>query len=100
MFAFLFIIRNFINYTDGITLIKMNPPLELHKKYILERAKDNKLVDSSIILSQRRHYISNQGSLFISYSLANEEIIIANPEDITLNFNIKNKSKVNLKKVP
>ena len=100
LFAFLFIIRNFINYTDGITLIKMNPPLELHKKYILERAKDNKLVDSSIILSQRRHYISNQGSLFISYSLANEEIIIANPEDITLNFNIKNKSKVNLKKVP
>ena len=39
LLAVLSIIRIFIKYTGGITLIKMNIPLELHKKYIFKRAK-------------------------------------------------------------
>lgn len=98
LFSVLFILRMFINYADGITLIKMNPPLELHKKYVQERSKVNELVNLSAILSQRMHYISNQGSLFRTYDLANEEIIISNPENVTLNFGIRDSSKVNVNK--
>ena len=93
LFALLSIIRMGIKYTDGITLIKMNPSLELHKRFILSRAKKDKLVDSSTILSQRSYYMSNKGSLYASTNLADEEIIIENPNDITLSFGKTKKFK-------
>lgn len=89
LLAVLLIIRMLINYTGGITLLKMNPPLELHKRYIFERAKTNSSIRFEPILSQVNHYNSNQGSLYKSYDLADEEFIIQNPEDIVLDFGTK-----------
>lgn len=92
--AVLYTIRIFIKYTDGITLIKMNLPLELHKEYIIRRSQDNKLVNPSTILSQREFYNSPKGSLYVSYDgLVNEEIMVENPQDLTLDFDIKRKVK-------
>lgn len=99
LFAILCIIRKGINYTGGITLIKMNPPLQLHKKCIIERAKTNKLIDLDTILSQRKCYNSSRGSLFTSYNLlVNEEFIIQDIKNLTLNFSVKEISN-NAKKV-
>ena len=89
--AVLMFLRMFINYEDGITLVKMNPPLDVHKRYILEKKKNNSLVSLPIVMSQRDMYISEKGSLFRAHPFANEEIIISNLKKIKLNFNLKNK---------
>lgn len=71
---------------DGITLIKMHPTLDLHTKYIIQRAKRNKLVTPAAVLQQRKFFESREGSLNTRIDVVDDEFIIENPEDITLNF--------------
>lgn len=86
LMAVLLIIRMVIGYTGELSLIKMNLSPEQHKRYVLKRSESNSSINISAIFSQMSIYTSIQGSLHRKFDLANEEIIIDNPEDIELNF--------------
>lgn len=90
LFAVLMYTRRYLNYMGGITVIKMNLPLDLHKKYIEGHKALNPLVDVEAILGQRVFYESQYGSLNCPCTgLANKIIKINNPEDVKINYNLK-----------
>lgn len=93
LFSTLYTIRTWLNYRDGITLIKMDLPLELHEEYIQKRFGNKSSDYYPDILQQRDHYTSLEGSLNNSYDiLTNNEFIIENPEGLKIKFKMTGKN--------
>ncbi len=93
--TFLNSIRNYANYQDGITLIKMNPTMNLHKKMIQEAKKEESSLRTSQILLERESYFSPMGSFYPSFlNLVEEEVIIEKPNKEEFTFEFQEKPKV------
>lgn len=90
----LIILRALLKYTDEITLIKMNLPMDLQKEFILKR-KEFKVGYEQWnphelllgLLEQRQIYCSSLGTLPYSFTTT-REYEITNPKEVNIQFDL------------